>query len=41
MAWGTPTDARTPIGAPIDVERTRVGLVAGVIDDNGRCEVAA
>jgi hypothetical protein len=41
MAWGTLTDARALIGAPIDFERRGVGLVVGVIDDGGRCEVAA
>jgi hypothetical protein len=42
MAWGTPTDARIAalIGARLDVERTGVSVVAGVIDDDGRPEVA-
>jgi hypothetical protein len=41
MAWGTPTDATTPIGAHIDIERAGVGSVVGVIDAAGRCEVVA
>jgi hypothetical protein len=39
MTWGTPTDAKTPLGAPIDFEHTGVGVVVGVIDDASR-EVA-
>ena len=42
MAWRTPTDARIAalIGARIDVERTAVGIVVGVIDDAGHRETA-
>jgi hypothetical protein len=43
MAWRTPTDAEiaAPIGTRIDVERTRVGIAVGMIDDDGRREVVA
>jgi len=43
MAWGTPTDAEIAalIGARIDIERTGIGIVLGVIDEDGRREVAA
>ena len=43
MAWGTMTDAEIAalIGARFDVERASVGVVAGVIDGDGRREVSA
>ena len=43
MAWRTPTDAEIAalIGARIDIERTGIGIVVGVIDDHGRREVVA
>ena len=41
MAWRTRMDAKTLIGAPINFERTGVGIVVGVIDDDGRREVVA
>ena len=43
MAWRTPTDAEIAalIGARIDIERTGIGIVVGVIDDDGRREVVA
>jgi hypothetical protein len=44
MAWSTLTDAEIAvlIGTRIDVERnTGVGIVVGVIDDDGRREVVA
>jgi hypothetical protein len=41
MAWGTPTDARTPIGARIDFERAGVGDFLDLIDDDDRREVVA
>ena len=38
MVWRTPTDAKITalIATRIDVERTGVGIVVGVIDDDGR-----
>ena len=43
MAWRTLTDAEIAvlIGTHINVERTGVGIVVGVIDDDGRHEVVA
>ncbi len=43
MTWRTLTDAEIAalIGMRIDVERTDVGIVVGVIDDDGCREVAA
>lgn len=47
MAWRTPTDAETAalIGTRIDgardVERTGVGIVADVLDNDGGREVVA
>ena len=43
MAWRTVTDAEIAalIGTRIDVERTGVGIVVSVIDDDGRREVVA
>jgi hypothetical protein len=43
MAWRTLTDAEIAalIGTRIDVERTGVGIVVSVIDDDGRREVVA
>jgi hypothetical protein len=43
MAWRTMTDAEIAllIGTRSNVERTSVGIVVGVIDDNGRREVVA
>jgi hypothetical protein len=43
MAWRTLTDAEiaVPIGTRINVERTGVGIVVGVIDDDGRREAVA
>jgi hypothetical protein len=43
MAWSTPTDAEIAvlIGTRINVERTGVGILVGVIDDEGRREVMA
>ena len=43
MAWRTLTDAEIAvlIGTRINVECTGVGIVAGVIDDDGRREVLA
>jgi hypothetical protein len=42
MAWHTLTDAEIAalIGTRIDVERTDVGIVVGVIDDRRREVVA-
>lgn len=42
MAWGTRTDAEiaAPAGARFGVGHIAVGVVAGVIDDGGRREVA-
>ena len=42
MAWRTPTEAEiaTVVAARIDVERAGVGIVAGVIDEDGRRIVA-
>jgi hypothetical protein len=43
MAWSTLTDAEVAvlIGTRINVERTGVGILVGVIDDDGRREVMA
>jgi hypothetical protein len=43
MTWRTLTDVELAalIGTRIDVERAGVGIVVGVIDDNGRREVVA
>jgi hypothetical protein len=43
MAGRTLTDAEIAalIGALIDVKRTGVGIVVGVTDDDGCCEVVA
>jgi hypothetical protein len=43
MAWRTLTDAEIAvlIGTRINVERTGVGILVGVIDDDGRREVMA
>ena len=43
MVWRTPTDAKIAAltAARIDVERTGVGTVVGVIDDDGRREAVA
>ena len=43
MAWRTLTDAEIAvlIGMRINVERTAVGIVVGVIDDDGRHEGVA
>jgi hypothetical protein len=43
IAWRTLTDAEIAalIGTRVDVERTGVGIVVGVIDDDGRREVVA
>jgi hypothetical protein len=42
MAWRIPTDAKIAerIGPHIDLERTSVGVVVGVIDDAGHRETA-
>jgi hypothetical protein len=41
MAWNKLTDAEIAVlmGTRIDVERTSVGIVASLIDDDGRREV--
>jgi hypothetical protein len=43
MAWYTRTDAEIAalIGTRIDVERTGVGIVVGVLDNDGRRGVVA
>ena len=43
MAWRTMTDPEIAvlIGVRINVERTGVGVVVGVIDDDGRREGVA
>ena len=43
MAWHTPTDAEIAvlIGMRINVGRTGVGIVVGVIDHDGRREAVA
>ena len=43
MAWCALTNAEIAvlIGTPINVERTGVGIVVGVIDDDGRREAVA
>ncbi|HEY0376694.1 MAG TPA: hypothetical protein VGC87_07035 [Pyrinomonadaceae bacterium] len=43
MAWRTLTDAEIAvlIGTRVNVERTGVGIVVGVIDDDGRHEAVA
>ena len=43
MAWTTLTDAEIAvlIGTRINVEPTGVGIVVGLIDDDGRREVMA
>jgi hypothetical protein len=43
MAWFTLTDAEIAalIGMRINVERTGVGIVVGVIDDDGHREAVA
>ena len=43
MAWTIPTDAEIAvlIATRINVERTGVGIVVGLIDNDGRREVMA
>ena len=43
MAWSTPSDAEIAvlIAMRINVKRTGVGIVVGLIDDDGRREVMA
>ena len=41
MTWLVSTDAKALIGAHIDVERQRVGLVVGVINPDSRREASA
>jgi hypothetical protein len=41
MAWGTPTDAKTLIGARFEFDPTGVGAIVGVIDVAGRREAVA
>jgi hypothetical protein len=43
MVWRTPTDAKIAAltATRIDVERTGVGIVVGVTNDDGRREAAA
>jgi hypothetical protein len=43
MAWSTPSDAEIAvlIATRINVERTGVGIVVGLIDNDGRREVMA
>jgi hypothetical protein len=43
MAWPTRTDAEIAalIGTRDDVKRTGVGIVVGVLDNDGRREVVA